>query len=57
MLDYTKEELVSEETVEDLDKAVILCLETKIKKLTSEGKPIHQDTIKTLNYFKEKSRH
>ena len=40
---------------QDLDKAVILCLETKIKKLTSEGKPIHQDTIKTLNYFKEKS--
>lgn len=40
---------------QDLDKAVTLCLETKIKKLTSEGKPIHQDTIKTLNYFKEKS--
>lgn len=39
---------------QDLDKAVILCLETKIKKLTSEGKYIHPNTIETLNYYKEK---
>lgn len=40
---------------QDLDQAVILCLKTKIAKLTKEGKKIHQNTIDTLNYLEKKA--
>lgn len=39
---------------QDLDQAVILCLKTKIVKLTKEGKSIHPNTIDTLNYLEAK---
>ena len=41
---------------QDLDQAVILCLKTKIAKLTKEGKKIHQNTIDTLNYLEKKKQ-
>ena len=39
---------------QDLDQAVILCLKTKIAKLTKEGKFIHPNTIDTLDYLEAK---
>ena len=39
---------------QDLDQAVILCLKTKIAKLTKEEKFIHPNTIDTLNYLEAK---
>lgn len=39
---------------ENIDKALILCLENNYKKLTSKGKKMHPTSLKVLNYLKTK---
>lgn len=37
---------------QNLDQAVVFCLETKINKLKSENKPVYQETLQTLQSLK-----
>ena len=41
-------------TKEDIDKALLLCLENNYKKLVSKGKKMYPDSLVLLNNLKKK---